>query len=164
MADDDTFEVVVSSGRMRPASGGVVMPHRWTDGGVTIECEFTGAHLLHVAVAGCVLNDVYRESARLGIVINGVRVSARGGFDTSTWVSTGVTYDVEVDSDSDDSEIAKLIEVVDDVAEIPRALRSGTSVTRLVTPPAGRDNTRSQHHAGTTAGRRPQSGTGDTPR
>lgn len=127
---DDTFEVVVSSGSMRPERG-VAMPHRWTAEGVVIESEFTGAHLFHLAAAGCVLNDVHRESIRLGIVVNGVRVRARGGFDTSTWASTGVTYDVQVDSDADESEIAELIAVVDDVAEIPRALRTGTSVQRL---------------------------------
>jgi hypothetical protein len=97
---------------------------------VVVEAEFTGAHLFHLAAAGCVLNDVYRESVRLGIVVDGVRVSARGGFDTATWASTGVTYDVEVDSASSQSEIAQLIAVVDDAAEIPRALRSGTSVQR----------------------------------
>jgi uncharacterized OsmC-like protein len=107
MADDDTFEVVVSAGSMRPASG-IAMPHRWTAEGVVVETEFTGAHLYHLAAAGCVLNDIYRESIRMGIVINGVRVSARGGFETSTWVSTGVTYDVEVDSDSNESEVAQL--------------------------------------------------------
>ena len=41
-----------------------------------------------------------------------------------------MTYDVEIDSDSSESEVARLIEIVDDVAEIPRALRSGTTVQR----------------------------------
>jgi hypothetical protein len=43
------------------------------------------------------------------------------------------SYDVEVDTDSNQSEVARLIGVVDDVAEIPRALRSGTTVKRLTT-------------------------------
>ena len=42
-----------------------------------------------------------------------------------------MTYDVEVDSDSLESDVARLVAVVDDVAEIPRALRSGTTVKRL---------------------------------
>jgi uncharacterized OsmC-like protein len=130
MADGNGFEVVVSAGSLRAASG-VVMPHRWTPEGVVVETEFTGAHLFHLSAAGCVLNDVYRESIRLGLVVNGVRVSAAGGFDTSTWASTGVTYRVEVDSEASDADVASLIAVVDDVAEIPRTLRSGTTVTRV---------------------------------
>ncbi len=132
MADDERFGVVVSAGSLRSASG-VVMPHRWTAEGVVVETEFTGAHLYHLAAAGCVLNDVYRESTRLGVVVNGVRVSAYGGFDTATWASTGVIYDVEVDSDASEADVAHLIGVVDEVAEIPKTLRSGTTVTRATT-------------------------------
>ncbi len=131
MADDERFGVVVSAGSLRSASG-VVMPHRWTAEGV-VETEFTGAHLYHLAAAGCVLNDVYRESTRLGVVVNGVRVSAYGGFDTATWASTGVIYDVEVDSDASEGDVAHLIGVVDEVAEIPKTLRWGTTVTRATT-------------------------------
>ena len=132
MADDERFGVVVSAGSLRSASG-VVMPHRWTAEGVVVETEFTGAHLDHLAAAGCVLNDVYRESTRLGVVVNGVRVSAYGGFDTATWASTGVIYDVEVDSDASEGDVAHLIGVVDEVAEIPKTLRWGTTVTRATT-------------------------------
>jgi hypothetical protein len=131
MSDDKGFEVVVSAGSLRAASG-VVMSHRWTPEGVVVESEFTGAHLYHLSAAGCVLNDVYRESITLGVLVNGARVRASGGFDPSTWASTGVIYDVEVDSDASEPDVAHLLEVVDKVAEIPKALRSGTSVKRLL--------------------------------
>jgi hypothetical protein len=36
-----------------------------------VEADFTGGHLLHLAAAGCVLNDVYREAAALGIKLKG---------------------------------------------------------------------------------------------
>ena len=124
------YEVVVSAGSLRPAQADVVMPHRWTDEGVVVNADFTGAHLYHLAAAGCVLNDLYREAARLGIRIGGARVRAAGGFDTATWNSTGVEYSVEVDSEASDAELERLLQVVDDVAEIPKALRSGTSVAR----------------------------------
>jgi uncharacterized OsmC-like protein len=76
----DRFEVTVGAGSMMSASGSAVrFPHRWTPGGVTVEAGFTGGHLLHLAVAGCVLNDVYREAAALGIELAGVRVTAAGG-------------------------------------------------------------------------------------
>jgi uncharacterized OsmC-like protein len=86
--------------------------------------------VLHVAVALCVLNDVYREGEALGVPVRGVRVSARGEFDTDTWASTGITYAIEVDSTAAADEVAALLARVDEVAEIPRVLRAGTSVER----------------------------------
>ena len=129
---DNRFEVVVSAGTMMSASGAVVrFPHRWTPGGVTVETDFSGGHLLHLAAAGCVLNDVYREAAPLGIELKGVRVTAAGGFDTATWQSTGIDYSVEISSDAPADQLAHLLEVVDQVAEIPQAIRAGASVRRV---------------------------------
>jgi hypothetical protein len=127
---DANYEVVVSAGSLRAAAGGVVMPHRWTSEGVVVDADFTGAHLYHLAAAGCVLNDVYGEAGRSGIRIDGARVRASGGFDPVTWASTGIDYEVEVVSDASFEETERLLHVVDDVAEIPKALRSGTTVAR----------------------------------
>jgi uncharacterized OsmC-like protein len=113
---------------MEPA--GVVMLHRWTPDGVVIEAEFTGAHLFHLSAAGCVLNDLYREAEGLGITLRGVRVHAGGGFDPATWSSTGIEYDVVIDSPADVDQLQRLLDLVDEIAEIPRALRAGTMVTR----------------------------------
>lgn len=125
----ERFEVLVGAGTFR-TDGGASFPHRWTDEGVSVETVFTGGHLLNLAAAGCVLNDLYREAANLGIDLAGVRVSAVGGFDTETWQSTGITYTVELDSAASLSELDRLLEVVDTVAEIPRALRAGMTVGR----------------------------------
>jgi uncharacterized OsmC-like protein len=128
---DNRFEVTVGAGTLRSASNRAVrFPHRWTPEGVTVEADFTGGHLLHLAAAGCVLNDVYREAAALGIEVKGVRVSAAGGFDTATWKSMGVSYSVDVSADAPADELAHLLKVVDEVAEIPRALRAGAPVHR----------------------------------
>ena len=129
---DNRFEVAVGAGTMMSPSGAVVrFPHRWTPGGVTVEADFTGAHLLHLAAAGCVLNDVYREAAALGIELKGVRVTAAGGFDAATWQSTGIGYSVEVSSDVPADQLAHLLKVVDQVAEIPHAIRAGATVRRI---------------------------------
>jgi uncharacterized OsmC-like protein len=106
------------------------MSHQWTPDGVVVEADFTGAHLLHLSAAGCVLNDVYREAERLGITLRGVRVRARGGFDPATWCSTGIEYDVDIDAAVDLEQVQRLLDVVDEAAEIPKALRAGTTVTR----------------------------------
>jgi uncharacterized OsmC-like protein len=126
-----TFDVVVGAGTLQGSAGDVVrFPHQWTSGGVTVEASFTGAHLLHLAAAGCVLNDVYREAERLGVVVHGVRVIASGDYDTETWQSTGITYSVQVDSPASIDDLEEVLEAVDASAEIPKSIRAGAPVTR----------------------------------
>ena len=125
----EDFAVVVGAGSLRAAAADAVrFGHRWTDEGVTVEGAFTGAHLLHLSVAGCVLNDCYREAAALGVELAGVRVRAWGGFDTDTWASSGIEYSVELESPAAADQLAGLRARVDEVAEIPRAVRQGAAV------------------------------------
>lgn len=127
---DDAYEVTAAAGSLR-SEGGWSVPHRWTPEGVSVDASFTGAHLLHLSVAGCVLNDVYREAAALGVPLAGVRVRARGGFDTDTWASTGIAYVVELDApEAAAADLQQVLDVVDSVAEIPRAVRHGAPVLR----------------------------------
>jgi uncharacterized OsmC-like protein len=84
----ERYTVTVGAGTLR-LDDGVAMAHPWTGAGVMVDTEFSGAHLLHLAVAGCVLNDVYREAQHAGLTLSGVRVTAEGGFDAS-WASSGV--------------------------------------------------------------------------
>jgi OsmC-like protein len=127
----DEFPVVLTAGSLRadPAAGWLV-PHRWSDAGVVVQTAPNGAGVLHVAVALCVLNDTFREAIDRGIEVAGARVSARGGFDEETWQSTGVTYAVELDSPASAQDVASLLAQVDEVAEVPRALRAGMTVER----------------------------------
>ncbi len=128
MADD--FEVRVSAGSLRAEeTAGWVVPHAWTERGIVVEAPGTGGHLLHVAVGVCVLNDTVREARATGLAVHGVAVTARGGFDKA-WRSTGITYDVAVDTTEEPGKVAALLEQVDQVAEIPQALRSGADVRR----------------------------------
>ena len=129
---EDRFEVAVGAGTMTSGSAAAVrFPHRWTPGGVTVDADFTGGHLLHLAAAGCVLNDLYREAAALGMELDGVRVTAAGGFDPATWQSTGIGYSVQVSADASADQLAQLLEAVDQAAEIPRAIRAGATVQRI---------------------------------
>lgn len=128
----ETYPVLVGAGSFLDPEGALfVCAHRWTSGGVSVHGAFSGAHLLHAAVGGCVLNDVYREAAAAGTVLAGVRVEVEGGFDAGTWASTGVRYRVEVDSDAGEVVLSALIDRVERVAEIPRTLRAASSVERI---------------------------------
>ncbi len=82
-----------------------------------------------LSVALCVLNDTYREAERLGVEMNGVAVEADGGFD-DRWRSTSIEYSVTLDSRASAEDLARLGAVVDEAAEIPRAIRAGAPVNR----------------------------------
>lgn len=127
----DHYAVTAASGSFRTGTdaGLTTLPHRWTRAGIEVHGEATGAHLLHLAVACCVLNDTHREAEALGLHVHGVRVRASGGFDDA-WASTGITYAVDIDSPDAPEAVASLLARVDEVAEIPRALRHPTTVTR----------------------------------
>jgi hypothetical protein len=127
---DDAAVTVVAGSYLDGDDDGVRLPHAWTPGGVGVRTDFTGAHLLHLAVAGCVLNDTYREAAALNLEIAGVRVSASGGFAPPTWQSTGIQFVLEVDSPASARDVEQLRLRVDQVAEIPKALRLGCQVVR----------------------------------
>jgi uncharacterized OsmC-like protein len=125
----ERYPVSVGSGSLY-IDDGFALSHAWTGAGVTVEAPFTGAHVLHLAVAGCVLNDVYREAETLGVPVDGVRVTAQGGFEDGTWRSTGIEYLVAVDSTAPAHEVERLLTVVEDVAEIPKTLAAGVDVRR----------------------------------
>ncbi len=115
------------------ASGSAVrFPHRWTPGGVTVEADFTGGHLLHLAAAGCVLDDVYREAAALGIGLNGVRVTAAAGSTPQAGSLRASAMRSKSAPMPPAGELANLLEVVDQVAEIPHAIRAGATVQRVI--------------------------------
>ena len=111
----------------RPAAGG--------GGGL----GFNGAELMHLAVAGCISNDLFREAPALGIQLDRVRISARGEFAGDPPVSTGVTYDIEIGGEATEKQLRALVARVDAIAEIPNCLRRGTPVKlgRVVTVASG---------------------------
>lgn len=128
MAELSPFGVRATSGSLRDGEG-VALPHAWTEAGVLAGPVTNGAQALHLSVALCLLNDIYREAERLAVRVDGVAVTADGAFD-DVWTSTGITYDITVDTPAERSALDLLLEVVDEVAEIPRVLRAGADVQR----------------------------------
>lgn len=88
-----------------------------------------GGELLFAALATCCCNDVYREAARLGISVTGVRVDVEGTFGGPGEPGRDIRYRVHVESRESSERIAELIRHVDTVAEIHNTLRAGAGVT-----------------------------------
>jgi putative redox protein len=127
------FEVEVRNVAGEPAAVGNAGPHtlvvdRPADGGGR-GLGFNGGELLYLAIAGCVSNDLFREARADGIELERVRVTVRGDFSGDPPISTDVVYDVELAGDAPHARLEELVAKVDDIAEIPNALRRGTAVT-----------------------------------
>ncbi|HSK96473.1 MAG TPA: OsmC family protein [Euzebyales bacterium] len=90
---------------------------------------FNGGQLLHLAVAGCVSNDLFREAAARDLVLTRVVVRVDGGYAGTPAVSTGIRYSVELEGRASEDELHSLVAYVDEIAEIPNSLRLGTDVT-----------------------------------
>ena len=128
---DGPFGVRATAGTPRACTA-VVFDHTWCDEGVVVPLVDNGAQVLHLSVAQCVLNDTYRGAARLGNGVDGVVAAGDDGFDEA-WCSTGIEYvvgQVTVDARASARRVARLSAVVDEVAEIPRAIRVDAPVTR----------------------------------
>ena len=89
---------------------------------------FNGGQLLHLAVAGCVSNDLFREAATRDLVLTRVVVRVDGDYAGEPAVSTGIRYSVEVEGQASDDDLRALVTHVDEIAEIPNSLRLGTEV------------------------------------
>ena len=90
-----------------------------------------GGEFLMLALATCYCNDIYREAARLGVVVQSVEVEARAEFNGIGLGAEKVSYRARVESPASDAEIEALLEQTDAVAEVHNTLRAGASVARL---------------------------------
>ena len=88
----------------------------------------SGGHLMHLAVAGCLFNDILRAAKGRGVEINDLRVSANGGFEGEPLASAGINYEVELAADAPDEDLRALVADVEAKAAIPHTLRTGTKV------------------------------------
>jgi putative redox protein len=89
---------------------------------------FNGGELLLLAIGGCYSNDMYREAAKRGIKIHGVRVTVTADWGGDPVRAQNVSFSVVVEADAGEQEIQELIRHTDRVAEIPNSLRMGTEV------------------------------------
>lgn len=109
--------------------GKVVVEHHRTPHAELTADVLSGGHVLHLAVACCLFNDVLGMAARRGITVTDLRVSADGGFAGTPAVSTGVTYAIDVAGDAPEDDLRRLVDDAQRDAAIPLTLNRGTSVT-----------------------------------
>ena len=106
----------------------VVEHHRTPRAAIDVEV-LSGGHLLHLAVAGCLFNDILREAPDRGIAVHHLAVTADGDFDGSG--SSGIRYAIEIRSPADRAEVERLVADMESDATIPKALRAGMGVQPL---------------------------------
>lgn len=87
-----------------------------------------GGELLFLALATCYCNDIYREAARRGIVVERVEVTVEGDFAAEGGGATNVRYHATVAAQASEAEIRSLMHDTDQVAEIQNTLRAATPV------------------------------------
>ncbi len=90
---------------------------------------FNGGQLLYAAIAACLSNDLYREAATLGIELRRVALTVDGDFPARGRPSTPITVALEVEGDASEAKLTELVDLVDQIAEIPNSMRSTTPVT-----------------------------------
>src|SRR5258706_9041408 len=107
-------------------SHSIVIPPKTAGSGSSVN----GGELLFLALATCYCNDIYREAARLQIVVQSVQVEVTGKFgDAPGSVAQDITYSAMVEAQASEQDIIALMHHTDTVAEIQHTLRQGTNVT-----------------------------------
>ncbi len=89
---------------------------------------FNGGQLLYASIAACYSNDLYREAATLGIRLHRVAITVDGDFPARGAPSTPIAVDLEVDGEAPPERLEALVDLVDQVAEIPNSIRGTTPV------------------------------------
>jgi uncharacterized OsmC-like protein len=108
--------------------GDVILKHHRAEyAQVKIE-TLTGGHLLHLAVAGCLFNDILRVAAERGITVNEIEVSADGDFDGEPAVSTGISCSVRITRGRPEDDLRRLIRDCEQDASIGNTLQRSTPV------------------------------------
>ena len=90
--------------------------------------EASGGELLMLALATCYCNDLFREAARLGLVLRSVEVEAEADFPGVGLAATDIRYTARIESDLDPADIERLLAETDAVAEVHNTVRGGVPV------------------------------------
>ncbi|HSD23820.1 MAG TPA: OsmC family protein [Solirubrobacterales bacterium] len=125
------FDVAISLGTREGDAvdpDGIVFQHHLAERARVDAEVLSGGHLLHLAVAGCLFNDILRAASSRDIKVNDLRVQASGGFEGDPLLSTGITYSIEIEGEASEPELQQLVRDAETAAAIPLTLREGVRV------------------------------------
>lgn len=87
-----------------------------------------GGEFLMLALATCYCNDLYREAARLGLILTSVEVEASAHFEGVGLAARNIQYRARIESSASSEQLTQLLEATDAVAEVHNTLRTGAAV------------------------------------
>lgn len=120
MASDET-------GTASPTTHVVVHHHR-TPAVEWSVARATGGHMLHLALAQCVQNNVLRSAGERGVSLEQVDVIVGGGFNADATASTGIDCSIELSGSADRGVLTELAEAAFGESTVAAILRRGGSV------------------------------------
>jgi uncharacterized OsmC-like protein len=106
----------------------LVVAHHVADRAQVRAEVLSGGHLLHLAVAGCLFNDILREAEARGIELTDLQISADGDFQADPLTSTGITYSIDLAGSASEDELRELAAGCAERGAIPQTLERGTEV------------------------------------
>jgi uncharacterized OsmC-like protein len=117
-----------TEGRAPVSTRDLLVEHHKTGSALISMSLPTGGHVLHLATATCLFNDLHTAAARAGLRLGPVKVWADGGFDDTMTASTGIRLKVEIGGDADPEELRTLVLETFEVSTVASVLRNSTSV------------------------------------
>jgi uncharacterized OsmC-like protein len=88
----------------------------------------TGGHVLHLALAQCVFNNVLRIARDRELSLTDVSVMADGDFDAEGTASTGIDCTIELSGDAEQSDLVSVAEAAFADSTVVAVLRRGAAV------------------------------------
>jgi uncharacterized OsmC-like protein len=89
----------------------------------------SGGELLCLALATCYCNDVYREAAKHGIVVEQVEVEVESEFGKEGESARYIGYRAKVSAHASVDTIRELMTITNRMAEIQKTVRKGLSIS-----------------------------------
>jgi hypothetical protein len=99
----------------------------------------TGGHVLHLALAQCVFNNVLRIARDRGLVLTDLSVVADGDFNAEGTASTGIECSIELGGNANRSDLLNVAEAAFKDSTVAAVLRRGGPVELASVRTSGRD-------------------------
>jgi uncharacterized OsmC-like protein len=105
-----------------------VQHHRAGQAELAVE-KLSGGHLLHLALAGCVFNNLHAFATKHGFRLSDARVTVDGGFNAEGTASSGIACQIAVTGDASRADLLAVAHEAFDESSIVAVLRRTTTVT-----------------------------------